>query len=470
MISLGELKRRLNDPAEYVGHFGDDPAIVRSKRDLAGRVLRAFEANFGGSERREVWVHFVPGRVEVLGKHTDYAGGHSLLFALDRGFLAISALNDTGRARVVEDDPSFEPAEFPLAPGLKPVVGHWSNYPMTTASRLLDNFGALRGVDLAFGCDLPVGGGMSGSSALMIMTFFAIAKPNGLFENERFRRNIRDEVDLAMYLACVENGQTFRELVGGKGVGTFGGSEDHTEILNGRPGMLSIFRFCPTVHKADLSFPPELGAVIAYSGVKAEKTGKALEEYNLASRRAGLVVECYNRCYGREHTLMRNLIEEGREEEELLTRIADAVRSFPEPAENLDLPGRFHQFYEEDQNIIPDAARAFVRSAFDEVGAAIDRSHELSRTYLWNIVPEVDFLQKTARDLGAAASSGFGAGFGGSVYAIVPRGAGEQFVEGWRRRYLARFPHHRDASHFFVSRPSGSAGELFAELCSTHIS
>lgn len=461
MIAFGELKRRIDDPAEYVGHFGRDPAIVSSKRNVAHRVLRAFEANFGGSERREVWVHFVPGRVEVLGKHTDYAGGHSLLFALDRGFLAISALNDTGRARIAEDDPSFEPAEFALAPGLRPVVGHWSNYPMTTASRLLDNFGALRGVDLAFGCDLPVGGGMSGSSALMIMTFFAIARPNGLFENERFRRNIRNEVDLAMYLACVENGQTFRELVGGKGVGTFGGSEDHTEILNGRAGMLSIFQFCPTVHKADLSFPPELGAVIAYSGVKAEKTGEALADYNLASCRAGLVVECYNRRYDTEHMLMRNLIEEGREEEELLARIADASRSLPD-AEDMDLPGRFHQFYEEDQQIIPDVAGAFVRSAFDEVGDAIDRSHELSKQHLWNIVPEVDFLQKTARELGAIASSGFGAGFGGGVYAIVPRGEEERLMEAWREGYVARFPDHGDAGRFFLTRPSGSAGELFS--------
>jgi len=461
MISFGELKRRIDDPAQYIGHFGRDPAIVSSKRNLAHRVLRAFEATFDASDRREVWVHFVPGRVEVLGKHTDYAGGHSLLFALDRGFLAISARNDMGRARIVEDEPAFEPAEFLLALGLKPVVGHWSNYPMTTASRLLDNFGELGGVDIAFGCDLPVGGGMSGSSALMIMTFFAIARPNGLFENERFRRNVQNNVDLAMYLACVENGQTFRGLVGGKGVGTFGGSEDHTEILNGRPGMLSIFRFCPTVHKADLSFPSELGVVVAYSGVKAEKTGEALADYNLASCRAGLVVECYNRHYNTEHTLMRNLIEEGREEEDLLGRIADASRSLPD-AEDMDLPGRFRQFYEEDQDIIPGVACAFVGSAFDEVGTAIDRSHELSKQYLWNIVPEVDFLQKTARELGATASSGFGAGFGGGVYAIVPRGEEERLMEAWREGYVTRFSEHRETSRFFLTRPAGSAGELFA--------
>ena len=461
MISLGELKQRMDDPAAYIGHFGRDPAIVSSKRNLAHRVLGPFEATFDASDGREVWVHFVPGRVEVLGKHTDYAGGHSLLFALDRGFLAISARNDTGRARMVQDGSAFEPAEFPLAPGLKPVVGHWSNYPMTTASRLLDNFGKLGGVDIAFGCDLPVGGGMSGSSALMIMTFFAIARPNRLFENERFRSNVQHNLDLAMYLACVENGQTFRELVGGKGVGTFGGSEDHTEILNGRPGMLSIFRFCPTVHKADLAFPPEFGAVVAYSGVKAEKTGEALADYNLASCRAGLVVECYNRQYSTEYTLMRHLIEEGREEEDLLARIADASRSLPD-AEDMDLPGRFRQFYEEDQDIIPGVACAFVGSAFDRVGDAIDRSHELSKQYLWNIVPEVDFLQKTARELGAVASSGFGAGFGGGVYAIVPRDEEERLMGAWREGYVTRFPEHERTSRFFLTRPAGSAGELFA--------
>ncbi len=60
-----------------------------------------------------------------------------------------------------------------------------------------------------------------------------------------FRKNILDAVDLSVYLACAENGQSFRGLEGDAGVGTFGGSEDHAAILNGRPSRLSLFEFSP---------------------------------------------------------------------------------------------------------------------------------------------------------------------------------------------------------------------------------
>ena len=461
MISMAQLEGRIDDLDRYTPHFGDDPAIVEAKRVLARSVLGTFKTHFDAPSSRTVAVHFVPGRVEVLGKHTDYAGGHSLLFALDRGFVTISALNGTETFRIVENDPTFGACEFALSPELEPTVGHWSNYPMTTAARVVQNFGRLQGVDMAFDCDLPVCGGMSGSSALMIATFYALARPNGLFEHERFRRNIQRDIDLAMYLACVENGQTFQELVGRQGVGTFGGSEDHTEILNAKAGMLSIFRFCPTLHKADLMVPDDLGAVIAHSGVKAEKTREAMEQYNLVSRRAQLVVACYNRQYGTNYTLMRELIEENRPLEEMIRRVEKAALTYPEPMEGLDLPGRFRQFYEEDQRIIPDVAKAFILPSFEELGALIDRSHRLSNRYLWNIVPEVDFLQQTARALGAVAASGFGAGFGGSVYALVRRGTEEAFMASWRSRYGSKFPARQAGSHFFSTGPSASATALF---------
>ena len=479
MLTLRELEERIHDDdAAYIRQFGRragmKSGIIEGKKRLATSVLETFKAHFHGYGDREVAIYYVPGRVEVLGKHTDYAGGHSLLAAIDRGCIAIAALNETEVVRIVENDPAFAPAEFLFSADLTPVPGDWSNYPMTTVKRLAANFGeriTFRGVDVAFGADLPVGGGMSGSSALMIMTFFAIAGPNRLFADEIFKRNIRDSIDLAMYLACVENGQTFRDLVGGKGVGTFGGSEDHTEILNGKPRTLSIFQFCPTVHKADIVFPEELTVAIAYSGVKAEKTREAMELYNLASRRAGLVVKVYNQKYGTNHTLLRDLFREytidtlKRSNAGTSQRLKEIVGEIEMVSgienDDLDLPGRFYQFAEEDQRIIPDAARALIVRDFNGLGLLIDQSHDLSRTYLRNIVPEVDALQKTARELGAVAASGFGAGFGGSVYAFVRRGMEEEFIKRWWEAYQMEYQGLAEESQFFVTQPVGCAGEIF---------
>jgi galactokinase len=474
-MTLRELQERIHsDDTAYTRQFGMDAGIVEAKKQLTASVLETFKAHFQSVVDREVAVYSVPGRLEVLGKHTDYAGGHSLLAAIDRGFIAISALNETGAVRVVENDPTFAPTEFPLSADLTPIPGEWMNYPMTTVKRLMSNFGghvSFRGVDVAFGSDLPVGGGMSGSSALMIMTFFAIAGPNRLFEDGVFQKNIRNTIDLSMYLACAENGQTFRELTGGKGVGTFGGSEDHTEILNGRPEMLSIFQFCPTVHKADIGFPEELTIAIAYSGVRAEKTREAMALYNLVSRRAGLVVEVYNGRYRTSYTLMRDLYREeggltwerdGERIDRIIERIKDAAEAHGADSEELDLPGRFRQFAEEDRRIIPDAARALIVRNVDRLGALIDQSHDLSQTYLRNIVPEVDFLQRTARELGAVAASGFGAGFGGSVYAMIKSNTEGDFLKRWREAYQMKYPEPAKESRFFITRPAGCAGPIFA--------
>ena len=402
MLTLRTLRRRLEQDEYYAVPFGSDPKSRAAKKKLAASAVATFEAHFDTPAEREVAAYFVPGRVEVLGKHTDYAGGHSLLVAANRGFLCLGAANETGQIRMVEDDPTYGALEFAFDPALEPPVGHWSNYPMTMAQRLATNFGgtmAWRGVDLAFACDLPVGGGMSGSSAFMIMTFFALAGPNRLFENELYRHNVHDAVDLAMYLACCENGQTFRELAGGAGVGTFGGSEDHTEILNGKAGLFSIFQFCPTVHKADVVFPPDLALAIAYSGVKAEKTREAMAQYNLVSRRARLVVEHYNRHYGTSHTLLRDLITEqsGEEGNALIRRVEAALEGPQEAGEDLGLPSRFRQFWAEDRHLIPDVARALIVDDLRLVGQLIDRSHHLSREMLWNIIPEID---KRLRSLG----------------------------------------------------------------------
>src|SRR6185369_1946758 len=93
---------------------------------------------------------FVPGRIEFLGKHTDYAGGRSLICALERGFCVVAAARDDDKGRIT-DAARLERVEFSVSPNLIPPVGLWSNYPMTVASRVAQNFpGTLRGADLVF--------------------------------------------------------------------------------------------------------------------------------------------------------------------------------------------------------------------------------------------------------------------------------------------------------------------------------
>ena len=75
-------------------------------------------------------------------------------------------------------------------------------------------------------------------------------------------------------------------------------------------------------------------------------------------------------------------------------------------------------------------------------------------------MPETNFLQKSARELGAIAASAFGAGFGGSVWAMVPNERAAEFIEAWRSAYAADFPEPAARSEFFAAHPGPAAKVL----------
>jgi galactokinase len=419
----------------------------------------AFERAFGRRPVEELWCHFVPGRIEVLGKHTDYAGGRSLLVTTSQGVAVVSALNGARQIRMVNTDPRFQAAFFPLSPELEIPVGPWTNYAMTVTRRLLRNFGRdwkLGGVDLALASNLPPASGMSSSTAVVVGSFFALAGPNHLADCPKYKANIQSSEDLATYLACIENGRGFGQLEGDRGVGTFGGSEDHTAMLCCRPGQLSVYSFCPTRFERAVPFPDDLVFVVCHSGVLAEKTGEALGKYNAVSARAAQACAAYNTFYRTEHQTLAAVVRQNADLS--LEASLDRFRSVPRAWEPPDfLFDRFRQFLVESEELIPRAAEALGKGDLRELGRLVDLSHHNSRQFLWNIIPETDWLQQSARRLGAWAASAFGAGFGGSVYAIVPAAEAPTFQRAWEAAHLERFPHHRGAAIWLSTRPAQAA-------------
>ena len=171
---------------------------AREKACLFKRAADALGA------KRNTHAFFVPGRVEVLGKHTDYAGGSSILAAAEMGFCIAAAPRDDDKIRLIDAGYGDE-TEFRLGPDLTPTLGHWSNYPMTVARRIARNFPPpLRGMDVALASDLPPAAGMSSSSALMVAFFHALAAVNRLADRPEYRENIESRMQLAEYLGTVD--------------------------------------------------------------------------------------------------------------------------------------------------------------------------------------------------------------------------------------------------------------------------
>lgn len=422
-----------------------DPAAI-ARADLFACAERALAAA-GVSDLSTSSAFFVPGRIEVLGKHTDYAGGRSVLAAVERGICLVSAPRADRIIRVV-DARTGDATSFPFEPELEPVAGHWSNYPMTVARRIARNFpGARRGADIAFASDLPPAAGMSSSSALMVAIFLALAAANAIEGTASYTRAIHSREDLAAYLGCIENGQSFGPLAGDRGVGTFGGSEDHVAMLCCEPGMLSEYAFCPVRREAVVPFPTDHVFVVASSGVVAEKTGAARGAYNRASLMARAILDQWNKEMD-DHAptlgalLARDAGNAGRVMELLV-----------EPA----LRDRFAQFVAESTVIIPQAIAALASGDLSTLGTLVDESQRNAELLLGNQIPETIHLARSARAAGAVAASAFGAGFGGSVWALVRAGDAARFASEWRERYLGEFPQHGTRAEVFVSRPGPAA-------------
>lgn len=432
------------------------PESVVAKRARFRAAASALSARTG--EARIDVAFFVPGRIEVLGKHTDYAGGRSLLCAAEQGFCLVARARLDRRIGVI-DAGTGELAETVLDPEIEPVRGQWSNYPATVARRVARNFpGARIGADMAFASDLPPASGMSSSSAFMIAVFLAIAHLNGIESDTGFRSAIGTVEDLAGYLATIENGNSFGTLAGDRGVGTFGGREDHTAILCCHAGALSQYRFAPVQRELDVALPEGFAFVIATCGVVAEKTGAALAAYNRASRSAARVLEAWRAATGRTDPTLERAIASAPDAVDRMRDVLD--RSIDQEFPATVLRNRFEQFRAESQDIIPAASEALGAGDLTRFGLLVDRSQDAAERWLGNQIAETITLARRARECGAVAASAFGAGFGGSVWALVSAGEVPRFSERWSAAYRAA---HREAAAratFFETRPGPSARQI----------
>ena len=124
------------------------------------------------------------------------------------------------------------------------------------------------------------------------------------------------------------------------------------------------------------------------------------------------------------------------------------------------LEARLEQFFAETEEIIPEAVEALSRGELRRFGDLVDRSQEGAERGLGNQIPETIHLQRRAREMGAAAASAFGAGFGGSVWALVARDRAEAFRKDWSEDYLDRFSHRRPGAEFFITRAGPGAFRL----------
>ena len=400
--------------------------------------------------------YVVPGRVELVGKHVDYAGGRSLTCAVDVALQADAEALSEPVLRV-DGGPARGAVTMRLDADVTATDASWSVYVAAVARRFARDFPHFRrGVSVRLSGNLPEGAGLSSSSALIVALGTALADANDASTDDEWTRAIPNPLARAEYFAAIETGAPYGQFAGEEGVGVRGGAQDPIAIICGEAGAVSQFSYLPARLERRIPWPSDYVLAVGVSGVHAIKTGNAQRQYNQAAESMRALVRQWNVETARRDETVAAALASGPDAADRLTRVARSQGGRADIGAEYLVP-RLEQFREEVEVIVPGVGDALRDRDWSSLGRLVDRSHALATSALRNQVPETGFLVRSARDGGAIAASAFGAGFGGAVWAMVRDEASEAFLETWRAAYASAFPGRAAAAQWLVTRPSEPA-------------
>ncbi len=365
---------------------------------------------FGGAA---LWLAWAPGRVNLIGEHTDYNDGWVLPVAVDR----LAALAGSPRPdRVIRlfSQQHQEQASFSLD-GLTPAnssergktLPAWARYPLGVAAELLGAGCPLIGADAAIAGDVPLGAGMSSSAALEVAsgTFFTALADLTL-------------EPLTLARLCQQAEQ--------HAVGVRVGILDQAASCLGRPGQ-AILLDCRSLHYEHIPFTlPDVALVICDTGVRRELAHSAYNERRAQCEQATALLAQLLQKEGRK-TPVSALRDISPEE---LTRHAATLPEL--------LHRRARHVISENARVLQ-AVAALRTGDASTLGALLFASHASLRDDYEVSCLELDVIVELARQVpGVLGARLIGAGFGGCVLALCKRTATSSLQERLARDYPAR--------------------------------
>jgi galactokinase len=358
-----------------------------------GRRLAAAFSERTGRDPEGVWA--APGRVNLIGEHTDYNDGFVLPVAIDRAVLAAAGRRGDGRLRLwslQEDKPTdLELAE--VGPGR---VDGWAAYLAGVAWALGQAGVPLGGADLVVDGDVPAGAGLSSSAALECATAVALAELNGAD---------LDRPALAAVARRAEN----------EVVGVPSGAMDQMISMLGRAGHAL---FLDTRSLQAEQVPLRLDAAGLRLVVIDTSAGHRLVDGAYADRRAAC--ETAARALG-------------------VPALRDATLEQVETAAGvLGDPGlrRARHVVTENARVL-EAVELLRAGDLEPLGALLTASHASLRDDFEVSSPELDAAVEAATGAGAVGARMTGAGFGGSALALVPHRLVERVAGQARSAFAA---------------------------------
>ena len=339
-----------------------------------------------------------PGRINLIGEHTDYNGGFVFPGAVDKGIVAAIRLNGTDKVRAFALDLN-ESAEFGLNEEDKPAQS-WACYIFGVCREIQKRGGVIGGFDTVFAGDVPLGAGMSSSAALESTFAYAL--------NTLYNLGI-EKFELARIGQSTEHNYCGVKCGIMDQFASVHGKAGHLMRLDCRSMEFSYFPFDPTKHGYRL--------MLVNSCVKHELVGSPYNDRRASCERVAAIL-------GQEFLRGATM--------EQLEAIKDQI------SEEDYMRARY--VIGEEKRVL-DVCEALERDDYETVGERMYETHwGMSKDYEVSC-EELDFLATVAKECGVTGSRIMGGGFGGCTINLVKEELYDNFVNVVTERFKEKYGH-----------------------------
>ncbi len=359
-------------------------------------IIALFREKFG-EETPEVYT--APGRINLIGEHTDYNGSFVFPGAVDKGITAAIRLNGTNKVRAYALDLD-EYSEFGFNEEDIPKEG-WAKYIFGVCREIIKRGGKIEGFDTVFSGNVPLGAGMSSSAALECTYAYAL--------NDMLNLGI-DKFELAKIGQATEHNY----------VGVKCGIMDQFISLFGKKGHL-VRLDCKTMEYEYFPFDPQgYRLVLLDTQVKHELASSA---YNKRRESCERVVAAIRKNHP--------------EVEFLRDANMDMLNEVKNDISEEDYK-RAKYVIEETQRVL-DVSEALKKGDYETVGKKMYETHEgMSKLYEVSC-EELDFLNDIAKKCGVTGSRVMGGGFGGCTINLVKDELHDKFIEDAKAQFKTKY-------------------------------
>jgi len=346
------------------------------KNKQINHVVDIFKQHF---EEIEPHIVCAPGRVNIIGEHTDYNGGHVLPCAINYQTLIGFSAREDNQIHVVAADYDNEQDSFYMSDGITfNDDKFWSNYVRGVVSVMAQQYPNLMGVNMVISGDVPQGAGLSSSAALEVAVAKVISEVSSLGLTNQ---------TLAQLSQQAEN----------EFVGCQCGIMDQLISASGNAGHALLIN-CETLATAPISLPDNSAVLIVNSNVKR---GLVDSEYNTRRQQCEVAAKHFGVA--------------------LLCDVdIDTFEAERRGLGDVELKRARHVVHENHRTL--DAAHALSKGDIKGLGDLMRASHASMKDDFEITTPEIDFLVDLLNDAigdhGGARMTG--GGFGGCVVAVLP--------------------------------------------------